>query len=159
MQRRRAPCGMRGSLLPQGHTLHGPGRGRAARNTVLGGTCAHPHTEEELPPRRCTPQCHQKQSEATELDPRTRSTSAWLQWCWCGRAASAPPPHLHFHHRRAPPLPAPPSPTCCSNYPGCPAEDPRARHYTSPTASPPQHTTDMSLTSEARQRAVAVAER
>lgn len=60
--------------------------------------------------QQCTPSRHQKQSEATELDPRTRSTSAWLQRCWCGRAASAPPPHLHFHHRRAPPLPPLPLP-------------------------------------------------
>lgn len=70
--------------------------------------------------RQCTPRRHEKQSEASELDPRTRSTSASLQRCWCGRGSKRgttpppPPPPL------ARPL-LPPSPPPFTRCPRCPS--------------------------------------
>lgn len=76
--------------------------------------------------RQCTPRRHEKQSEASELDPRTRSTSASLQRCWCGRGSkrgtTPPPPPL------ARPL-LPPSPPPFTRCPRCPSRGRQRRGF------------------------------
>lgn len=77
--------------------------------------------------RQCTPRRHEKQSEASELDPRTRSTSASLQRCWCGRGSKRgttppPPPPL------ARPL-LPPSPPPFTGCPRCPGRGRQRRGF------------------------------